>query len=488
MIVQRTPRGLMTAVFRQSRRFLFIFLAINGLAATYLLVATPEFESSAQLLFRFGQDRRPSVAKDVSTADVSADERAKIIQSNIDILKSRDMAESLLKALTVEHIYPGIVASPPEQGTVMDAAVTKLNRKLTIKMSASGDVADVAVDHTDPVIAAEMANRLVALFLERQAKVYTNPQADFLSGQVTTAEQQLNKSRAVLNQYMAQAGLAAVDDELTALVKRRSDTAELLAQHSAGRADADAKVANLRESMKHVPKNEPISVESERFKPLDDAEERLRDLRNKEQQALRSYAPESRVVRDIEKDIAFAAKDAANKETELSNRIKQTPSQVYEGVEAAYLQTVAALDAEAAQVQVYDKELTGIDRQLGDLRTRKNRYDDLARQVEVDTDNYKSLAARYDEARVTDNMNRGDITNVEIIEHPVVPYEPAKPRKLLVLALGFCASVALGLAACMVREKLDERFSLPEQVAIVSRLPVLAVFPDMGRVRPTMIT
>jgi len=481
MIVQSTPRGLMTAVFRQIKRFLVIFVVINGLAVTYLLVATPEYESSAKLLFRFGQDRRPSVAKqDGGTADVSADERAKIIQSNIDILKSRDMAESLLKALKVEHVYPGLAASPPEKGTLMDAAVSKLDRRLTIKMSPSGDVADIEVDHTDPVVAAEMANKLVALFVARQANVYANPQAEFLATQLKAAETQLNGSRATLNKYMAKAGLAAVDDELTSLVKRRSDTAAQLAQHQAGKADADAKAANLRNSMKTLPRNEPISVESERFKPIDDAEERLRDLHNKEQQALRSYDPQSRVVKDIERDIGFAEHDSTAKQAELSRRIKQTPSQVYEGIESNYLQTVAALDAEGAQVDVYSKELAQIDQQLGVLRTKKNQYDDLQRQVDVDTDNYKSLATHYDEARVTSNMNLGDITNVEVIEHPVVPFEPAKPRRLLVLALGFCASVALGLAACMVREKVDERFSLPEQLTSYSQLPVLAVFPDMS--------
>ncbi|HVJ55910.1 MAG TPA: GNVR domain-containing protein [Aliidongia sp.] len=489
MIVQRSPRAVMTAVFKQIWRFIFIFVAVNLLAIAYLLIATPEFESTAQLLFRFGQDRRPAISKqDAATPDVSADERAKIIQSNIDIMKSRDMAESLLNSLKIEHVYPGLIENPPDQGTVMDAAVIKLSRKLTIKMSPSGDVMEIAVDHPDAIVSTEMANRLVSLFLQHQAKIYTNPQADFLAGQVKDSEKQLNKSRLALNTYMSQAGLAAVDDELTALVRRRSDIAELVAQHTANRADADARVANLRESMKNVPKNEPISVESERFKPLDDAQERLRDLRFREQQALRTFSPESQAVRDLEKDIAFATRDAAAKEAELAKRIKQTPSQVYEGVESSYLQQIAVLDAESAQTQVFTKELADIDKQLGDLRTRKNRYDDLQRQVDVDMDNYKMLAQHYDEARVADNMNLGEITNVEVIEHPVVPFEPAKPRKLLVLALGFCASIALGLAACLMREKVDERISLPEQVAVLSRLPVLAVFPDMGRKnRPSTI-
>ncbi|HLY54294.1 MAG TPA: Wzz/FepE/Etk N-terminal domain-containing protein [Stellaceae bacterium] len=479
----QSSRGLLTAAFRRTRLFLGIVLAVNLLTIVYLLIVTPEFESTAQLLFRFGPDRRPTVESkgDGGSSDVSVDERTKIIQSNIDILASRDMAEKLLNALTVLHVYPEIVADPPNDGTVMDAAVTKLQHNLSVKLAPAGDVIRVTFAHPDARIAAETTGRLVSLFLTQQGGIFTNPQAPFLEGQVRDAEKKLNASRQALNQYMTQAKLAAVDEELSSLVKRRADAAGQLTLHTAARADAEAKRTKLQDTLKHVPQDQPVAVESDLFRPLDEAQEKLRDLRNKRQQLLRSYDSENRLVKDVDQDIAFAARDAAEKETQLQHRVKATPSPVYQTLETADLQDEAAYDAEAAQVAVYTDELTQIDKQLADLRDRKNGYDDLNRQVQLDTDNLKTLTTRYDDAKVADNMNRANITNVDEIEHPVVAAAPTKPNRSMVLALGFCASLALGLAACLSRERSNERFSLPEEITSIARLPVLAVFPDMGR-------
>ena len=60
MTFGQTSRAFPTAIFRRVRLFLAVFVAVNLVSITYLLVATPKYESSAQLLFRFGPDRRPA--------------------------------------------------------------------------------------------------------------------------------------------------------------------------------------------------------------------------------------------------------------------------------------------------------------------------------------------------------------------------------------------------------------------------------------------
>ena len=480
MTASTSPRAVLTAAFRRARLFLAIFAAVNLLTIGYLLVATPQFESTAQLLFRFGTDRRPA-GGDRSGGDVSADGRTKIIQSNIGILTSRDTAEAVLNTLGIDHVYPSIAENPPAQGTVMDAAVDRFERGLSVKMMPTGDVIKVAFDHPDAGVAAETANRLISQFLTRQGQIFTNAQAPFLQTQVKAADEALARSRKALNQYMTQAGLAAVDDELSALVRRRSDVAEQLTHHTAARADAQAKRANLQDTLKRVPQQQPVAVDSDLYRPMDEAEAKLRDLRTKREQLLRSYDPENRLVKDVDQDIAMAERDAQAKEARLGHRVKDAPSPVYQTLQTEDLQDEAAYDAETAQVGVYTAELAQIDKQLAELRDRKNRYDDLARQVALDTDNLKTLTQRYDEARVNDNMNTADITNVDEIEHPVVAAATTRPNRPLVLALGFCASIALGFAACMSRERIDQRFSLPEQIVSTARLPVLAVFPHVDR-------
>ena len=75
-----SSRAALTAVFRRIRLFGTIVIAVNVMALAYLLIATPKYESTAQLLFRFGADRRPTLDRQVSTMeDVSVDERTKAL-------------------------------------------------------------------------------------------------------------------------------------------------------------------------------------------------------------------------------------------------------------------------------------------------------------------------------------------------------------------------------------------------------------------------
>jgi len=101
-------------------------------------------------------------------------------------------------------------------------------------------------------------------------------------------------------------------------------------------------------------------------------------------------------------------------------------------------------------------------------------YTDLQRELSIATDSLN----RFLTTRETLQIDAAK-TSIpwELISGPVVtstPISPNVPRNLL---LGAIAGTTLGLAAALVREKMDHVFHSSEELKILSQLPVLGVIP-----------
>jgi len=226
-MIKNDTRMILHAFFRQQWKFAAIFVPVILAGLLYILFATTEYESTAKLLVKFGEDNLPKLAGQNAQAENSSiNEHHELVQSNVNILSSRDLAEALLKDITIARAYPALAENPPSRGTLMDAAVKKLSDDLTIKTESDSDVITVGLFNKDPEVAREMALRLIDLFITRQSEIYANPQTEILHTQEMAARDKLQMVQKDLYDYKTQAGIASVDDELGLLLKQRSDLAE----------------------------------------------------------------------------------------------------------------------------------------------------------------------------------------------------------------------------------------------------------------------
>jgi len=126
--------------------------------------------------------------------------------------------------------------------------------------------------------------------------------------------------------------------------------------------------------------------------------------------------------------------------------------------------------------QVLTQQLAQINAHLADLETQRNQYEDLTRTVQIQNDTYKTLAIRYETARVEANRNAQKISAAVVIAAPAVAAEPSRPRRKLVAAATLLAALIVASAAVLAAEGFDDRFRSPRDVTRVLRLPVLATF------------
>lgn len=114
MFVQMDARGILNSVFKQFWKFAFVAASVLMIGVVYLLTATPVYQSSAKILIKFGQDARPEMSVSDNRSGLSAEEKRGLVQSNVNIIMSRDSAEALFDVIPVASVYPQISAQFPD--------------------------------------------------------------------------------------------------------------------------------------------------------------------------------------------------------------------------------------------------------------------------------------------------------------------------------------------------------------------------------------
>ena len=442
MSIPIDTRSILSGFFRHIRLFLLIFIPLNVMGIIYLLFVTPTYESTAKLLVKFGQEARSEIALSQNSGDgtSSVDEHREMVQSNIRIMTSRDLANRLLQEITLERAYPKIAQQEPAHGTPMDLAISRFMDNLSVKTESDAATISVGFFHENPEVASEILHRLVDLFIERQSEIYGNPQTDVLKAQADEAGRKLENARKAFYDYKSDVGVASIDEELSLLLKQRNDISQYLTQHDVtpSKIQKHSESESGDQNINRVGEEAVHSISGENSRMLEDVQQKIDELSSREAELLQTYQPDSDLIKNLRMNIAAQKAAKAHAVSSLEEKQKMLDVQI------------------ATKAQV------------------KSRYEDLSREFQLDEDNYKAAQMRVQEAESFQDLNLKKITHISVIYHPTLPYKPAKPWKAAVMVLCLFLGLVFGLAACVGAEIFDQTFSVPEQVSRDLGIPVLA--------------
>ncbi|WP_312966582.1 polysaccharide biosynthesis tyrosine autokinase [Acinetobacter gerneri] len=132
---------------------------------------------------------------------------------------------------------------------------------------------------------------------------------------------------------------------------------------------------------------------------------------------------------------------------------------------------IRQIDAQIAEI---NKKIAELNNRLTQLPETQRLYLQLYRDVKVNTELYTTLLNSYQQLKIA---NAGEIGNVRIIDTAVEPVKPIKPRKLIVLVLSIFVGGFIGVLIALLRNLMRTGIKDSAQIENELDLPVYATVP-----------
>ncbi|NGY04523.1 polysaccharide biosynthesis tyrosine autokinase [Solimonas terrae] len=132
-------------------------------------------------------------------------------------------------------------------------------------------------------------------------------------------------------------------------------------------------------------------------------------------------------------------------------------------------------------IQGIDAQIREIDNRETDLKKRTEALPEtqqeilsLMRDLEVNTGLYTALLNSAQQLQIA---KAGTVGNVRIIDYPLAPIDPAKPKPVFVLAISLVVGLMFGVGYILIEKALFRGVSSPDEVEKALGLPTYAAIP-----------
>lgn len=465
--------------------FMLVASLLAILATTWM---TPLYRAGATLLVQSDVAKLLAIEQVDSNEALSSD----YLQTEIELLKSRVLAERVVRQLdlvnhpefaeaqqpasevlsALAHRFSQLfnsvqeAAKPDGEGEKrFDKATEKLMAAITVNPRGKSQVVAVEVLLADPYAAMLAANALVDGYIagKFEASVATSATATvWMDRRLDELRQKLQESENRLQAYRESEGLVDLQGIATITATELTLTSDRLINARRQRAEAESQYRQV-ELMKTSGLDGLASVPAVLSDPV------IQQFKATKAQAAARVDEVSQRYGPGHPELI-----AAKAELDASTAsLKTQVDQVVAGIERNYQLTIANEESQQAQ---FDSNK----HQIQDLSSKEFRVRELALEVEANRALYDTFLVRLKETAATADQNN---VNVEVVDRAMVPEQPVKPNKPLIVAVVALMALFLGAGTGVVKDVLNDTFSTTEAIEKKLNIPVLGIVPLVPKAR-----
>ena len=464
-------REIVTVLFKYKVAILAVFIATTLIVAVVAMMMPTTYDAKSSILVKKGREylNRPEVG---DTNDAMSVNMADIINAEIQMLKSRDLAEKVVKTLQVSTLYPDLA----QKNGALEKAVDIFQKNLLVESVKNSSVIQVSFQHTDPKTAANAVNTLVELLKEKHLQVFSEPRSSFLEQQLATYEQQLKESEKNFEGYKQKNRVFSLEEQRTLLLQQRMSLDSTLKDAQDRVAELGNKLATLTRQNRLVVNDKSLSSDNESGGAVAEAKSKLLALQLEEQQLLKKYNENSRMVVNARKEIDVVKSFLRNQEGDSELKAK-SGNPVVQQVRMELMKTEADLNSQRARVAAVSGQLAQIESKVQSLDRSAQQFQSLKRELATTEKNYQTYLNKAEEARLSEDMNRQKLANLSVLQPATPPSEPFSRKKLKIVILGVLAGGVVAVGGAFLFENLLQTVSDPAIAEKRLGLPVLASLP-----------
>lgn len=470
-----TLRDLLVILFKHKLKIGIVFFAIVVAVTAVSFFLPPIYEAKSSVLVKFGREYlyRPEVGEKNPVISYGQTNQEEILNSEIEIIASRDLMGKVIDAVGLENLYPSLShKSFPPGITRRDAAIVHFGKMLSVEGVKKSNVMKVSFRHEDPRLAARVVNLLVDFFKEKHLQVYSDPQSSFLDKQLTEYRRRLEESENSLQTFKQTQSVYSLDEQRRLMLDQRMRLDNTYKETQNIVRALKEKLRSLRMQIKALSEDGNTFAPSEQGNIITETKAKLLQLQLKEQDLLVRYKEEIPLLRDVRKQIQMTKDFLKEQEKDVTSKVR-TGNVVFQEAEKERVKSEADLNAHQARLASLAAQIARVDVELRRLDGKEKRFLELKRDAASNEKNYQNYLEKFEEARISEDMNRKKMANISVVQAAAVPMQPVKPKRMfnIIAAILLGAAIALGLA--FLSEYLGHTFNTAQDVEKRLGLPVL---------------
>ncbi len=330
----------------------------------------------------------------------------------------------------------------------LEEVLKDIRKNLQVKQKDKENLFTIIYRDKNPKIARDFVNSLVRRYIEENTSSKREDSygaSKFLSEQMATFKEKLDKAEAAVNEYRKSKGaIVGVD---AGSIQRELDTAQ---------------------------------------QRLDDVQIRRSQLETR-LIAIKAGSPLLSKINQLKKrmaDLKLQYTDSYPEVAQLKSEIESLQSQLKTVGKTDQMEESVDLDRVTAEIKVLKQAENNLRNSIASNRTIlrtipsvKAEIEELERERNTQKDLYAQLVNRHGQSEVSSQMEVQDKSaNYRIVDAAVLPIKPVSPDRMKIMLMGFAAGLGIAFAVVFLLDTLDASVKSLESVKQFG-LPVLAVIP-----------
>lgn len=475
-------RELLNGIFFSYKLILVTFFVPIALAAAFSTTLKVNFPASAQLLVLLS--RQHVLGAGLSTAGFGGalNMQARIVKAEAQILSARELREDIARKFGALNLYPKLekLAAKRDDASIVRAAAAKLDNDITIDLSSTSDIVKLSYEHHNPVLAADVLNYMIDLYLIRRQSIFADEGNVVMESRIAELEDELLLRTREIEDLQREINVNDFEVERRILLQKLAKLEEGRFKALAAVQGLNARLKELRQLIETVPEEIEQFNDEGASQALNSAVSKLNSLELERSSIANIYKPNSAKFKEIEIRVEQARRAVEAVKNSDIGRQRFGKNVTHTSLTREMIVIQAQLREQEAIFDEQEGEIENTQNRLIELEAVQAKHNKLFLDRTILVEKLKEYAIRLEKENLAKSLeNLHDDPTIRIIER-AVPAVVGKSRHLQVISIGILCGLVFSVAAIYLTSIGRSVMITPEEAQRTLDLPVLLSIGTKG--------
>lgn len=518
--VKYSRRDFYAQFCRHRKKSICAFLLVVCGAVSISALSPKIYQSQSLFYVRLGRENvklDPTTTLGQTSVITIPNSRENEINSVVEILRSRAIAEKVVDALGPQLILDDVIlddadsgdpasandvnetlgSSPFDSGianlggilrqlgitatvSTREKAIGKIAKNFSARALNKADLISLAYRANSPALAQQVVSKFTEIYLNEHAGLNRPPKAhEFLEQQSERLKDELTHSESELKEMKQQTNLASPDSQRELLVTRLNRLQDELLNTETLLVATKSEIEALDQKLARLSHSRVEAVTTGLSNPAADGmRQLLYSLQLEEKKLAGMYTNDHPRIASIRNEIA-QSEAILNQEKGALQTVTEGPNRTFEEFNMARMRQETLLSSMEAKAATLRQQIAAAEQQFQAQIENELRIARLQRDIQLQDASYRKYFENLEQAHIDQALENERISNINVIQPATLVEKPVGPNVLMNLLAGLFGGVIAAIGVAILSDALDHSLKSPEEVEEKLNLPLLVSIPRL---------